>query len=114
LRKEPDLAEAPLLVDLAKTPAEEAIYRFISSDTAMAFPVVAPPCAAPDLVDALRKAFAQTMADPAFLADAEKRGLSVRFVSGDDVQAIVRSLIGTPTEVITVLKRSIEEARLSR
>jgi hypothetical protein len=112
LRKEPDLAEVPLLIELATTPAEQAIYRFISSDTAMAFPVVAPPCAAPDLVDALRKAFAQTMADPAFLSDAEKRGLSVRYVPGSDVQTIVTSLIGTPTEVLTILKRSIEEARL--
>jgi hypothetical protein len=52
------------------------------------------------------------MADPAFLADAEKRGLSVRYVSGSEVQTIVSSLIGTPTEVLTILKRSIEEARL--
>jgi tripartite-type tricarboxylate transporter receptor subunit TctC len=112
LAKEQDLAEVPLLIDLAKTPAEEAIYRFISSDTAMAFPVVAPPCAAPEIVNALRKAFEQTMADPVFLSDAEKRGLSVRFVSGGDVQTIVSSLIGTPKEVLTILKRSIEEARL--
>jgi tripartite-type tricarboxylate transporter receptor subunit TctC len=111
LTKEADLADVPLLIDLAKTPAEEAIYRFISSDTAMGFPVVAPPCVAPDLVNALRKAFEQTMADPVFLGDAEKRGLSVRFISGGDVQRIVDSLIATPKELVAILKRSIEEAR---
>jgi hypothetical protein len=36
----------------------------------------------------------------------------VRYVPGSDVQTIVTSLIGTPTEVLTILKRSIEEARL--
>jgi tripartite-type tricarboxylate transporter receptor subunit TctC len=112
LTKEQDLPDVPLLIELAKTAAEEAIYRFISSDTAMGFPVVAPPCAAPDVVRALRKAFEDTMADPAFRSDAETRGLSVRFISGGDVQAIVNSLIATPKEVVAILKRSIEEAKL--
>jgi tripartite-type tricarboxylate transporter receptor subunit TctC len=112
LTKEQDLPDVPLLIDLAKTQAEEAIYRFISSDTAMGFPVVAPPCVAPDVVRALRKAFEETMADPAFRSDAETRGLSVRFISGGDVQAIVGSLIATPKEVVAILKRSIEEAKL--
>lgn len=112
LMKEPDLADVPLLIDLAKTPAEQAIYRFISSDTAMGFPVVAPPCVAPDVVAALRKAFEQTMADPAFLGDAGRRGLSVRFISGGDVQRIVSSLIATPKELVAILERSIGEARL--
>jgi len=112
LSKEPELTDVPLLIDLAKTPDEEAIYRFISSDTAMGFPVVAPPCVAPDVADALRNAFEQTMADPAFRSDAEKRGLSVRFVSGAAVQRIVSSLIATPKDVIAILKRSLEQARL--
>ena len=112
LTKEQDLPDVPLLIDLAKTPAEEVIYRFISSDTAMGFPVVAPPCVAPEVVRALRKAFEETMADAAFRSDAETRGLSVRFISGGDVQAIVSSLIATPKEVVAILKRSIEEAKL--
>jgi tripartite-type tricarboxylate transporter receptor subunit TctC len=112
LRKAPDLPDVPLLLDLATTPQERAIYRFISSDTAMSFPVVAPPGVPAERAAALRQAFAQTMTDPAFLADAGKRGLPVEFISGDDVAAIVHSLITTPSDVIATLKRNVEEAKL--
>src|SRR3954453_1645438 len=35
LKKESDLPDVPLLIDLAKTPVEQAIFRFVSSDSAM-------------------------------------------------------------------------------
>jgi tripartite-type tricarboxylate transporter receptor subunit TctC len=111
LDKEPDLPEVPLLVDLAHSQMERAIFRFVSSDSAMGFPVVAPPGLPADRVAGLRKALAETMADPAFLADAEKRGLPVHPHTGEEVQDIVDALIATPQDVIATLKRSIEEAR---
>src|SRR5262245_53118093 len=39
LRKEPDLPDVPLMLDLARRPTELAIFRFVSSDSAMGFPV---------------------------------------------------------------------------
>ncbi|MEA2988987.1 MAG: hypothetical protein QOG83_1698 [Alphaproteobacteria bacterium] len=112
LRKEADLPDVPLLVDLGKTPVEQAIFRFVSSDSAMGFPVVAPPGVAADRVAALRKAFQATMADPAFLGDAQKRGLAIQPRSGDDVRQVVDALIATPKDVIATLKRTIEDAKL--
>jgi tripartite-type tricarboxylate transporter receptor subunit TctC len=111
LRKEADLPEVPLLVDLATTPQQAAIFRFISSDTAMGFPVVAPPGVPAERLTALRKAFAEMMRDPDFLNDAHQRGLPVELISGEDVERLVASLIGTPSDVVTLLKRSIEELR---
>jgi tripartite-type tricarboxylate transporter receptor subunit TctC len=109
--KEPDLPEVPLLIDLAKTPVERAIFRFVSSDSAMGFPVVAPPGVAPERVAALRKAMQAAMADPAFRADAERRGLPIQPVTGEDVQTVVEALIATPKDVIATLKQSIEDAK---
>ena len=111
LAKEPDLPGVPLLVNLARTPTEEAIFRFVSSDSAMGFPVVTPPGVSPDRVAALREAFAATLTDPVFLADAEKRGLPVHFVPGENVQQIAAALIATPKPVIAALKHAIEDAR---
>ena len=73
LEREPDLADVPLLIDLAGSPEERSIFRFVSSDSAMGFPVVAPPGTPPERVTALRKAVRDTLADPAFLADARDR-----------------------------------------
>jgi hypothetical protein len=111
LRKEPDLPEVPLLIDLAKTPQEAAVYRFISSDTAMGFPLVAPPGVPPERVAALRQAFAEMMRDPDFLRDARQRALPVELISGEEVQQVVASLIGTPGDVVALIKRGIEELR---
>ncbi len=112
LRKEPDLPDVPLLVDLAKTEVERAIFHFVSSDSAMGFPVVAPPGVPTDRIAALRKAFQTTLVDPAFLSDAEKRSLPVQPRSGDEVRHVVDTLIATPKDVIATLNRSIEDAKL--
>jgi tripartite-type tricarboxylate transporter receptor subunit TctC len=112
LNKEPDLPDVPLLIDLAKTPVEQAIFRFVSSDSAMGFPVVAPPGIPAERVAALRKAFLSTLADPDLIADAEKRGLPIRAVPGSDVQKVIDMLIATPTDVISTIKRVMENARL--
>ncbi len=111
LRKEPDLPDVPLLIDLAGTPQEAAVYRFISSDTAMGFPIVAPPGVPPERVAALRKGFAEMMVDPAFVRDAQLRALPVELISGDDVQKLVASLLATPSDVVTLLKRTVEELK---
>jgi tripartite-type tricarboxylate transporter receptor subunit TctC len=110
LTKEPDLPEVPLLLDLAKTPEETAIFRFISSDSAMGFPVVAPPGVPPDRLAALRKAFAATLTDPDFIKTAGERKLPVRFTSGEEVERIVAAMIGTPKEVIGRLKQNLLDA----
>lgn len=110
LRKEPDLADVPLLVDLATTPLEAAIYRFVSSDTAMGFPVLAPPGVPAERAAALRQAFAEMMLDPAFIEDARMRGLPVELIRGAQVQGIVASLLSTPPEVVARVKRALDEA----
>src|SRR5438552_41906 len=107
LNKEPDLPDVPLLIDLARTPVEQAIFRFVSSDSAMGFPVVAPPGVPAERVAALRRALLATLADPALAADAQKRGLPIHPVAGEDVQQVVAALIATPKDVLATLKRTI-------
>jgi len=111
LRKEPDLPDVPLMLDLARTPTELAIFRFVSSDSAMGFPVMAPPAVPAERVMALGRAMQTAMADPAFRTDAERRGLPVDPTTGKDVQTIVDALVATPKDVMTTLKQTIEDAR---
>ena len=111
LDKEPDLADVPLLIDLAKSPAEQSIFRFVSSDSAMGLPIVAPPGIPPERVAALRKALRETAADPDFLADARMRGLPVHPVAGGEVQKVVEAMIATPKDVIATIRQSIEDAK---
>jgi tripartite-type tricarboxylate transporter receptor subunit TctC len=111
LAKDPDLPDVPLLLDLARDPTQAAIFRFISSDTIMNFPVIAPPDLPPERVAALRRAMTETLEDPVFLEDAQHRALPIRGSSGETVQKVVASMIATPPDVIRRLKQSLAEAK---
>jgi tripartite-type tricarboxylate transporter receptor subunit TctC len=108
LAKDSDLPDVPLLIDLAKTPQERAVFQFLSSNTAVGFPVVAPPGVPADRIAILRKAVAETMSDPEFLRDAERQRLPVQFTPGDDVQRIVQSLVAVSPDVVATIKQSLE------
>ena len=71
----------------------------------MGRPFFAPPDMPADRAGLLRDAFAQTLKDPQFLAEATKLGLEVNLVGGAEVQKIVDSLYDTPPEVLQRVKR---------
>jgi tripartite-type tricarboxylate transporter receptor subunit TctC len=68
----PTLRDVPLVVDLANDPQKKAALKLIVSRQAIARPFAAPPGVPADRVRALRDAFAATMKDPDFLAEAKK------------------------------------------
>jgi tripartite-type tricarboxylate transporter receptor subunit TctC len=99
LSKHPDLANVPLVEDLAKTEEQRQILKLIFARQTMGRPFVAPPSLSTDRVAALRKAFMDTMNDEDFLADAEKAQLEINPVDGERVQALVEEVYRTPPEV---------------
>jgi hypothetical protein len=62
---------------------QRTILKLIFGRQVMGRPFAAPPGVPKDRVDALRKAFMETMADKAFLAEAEKAKLEMTPASGD-------------------------------
>lgn len=58
-----------------------------------------------DRADALRKAFAATVADRALLADAEKAGIDITAASGEEVAAQVRRFYAIPSAIVEKVKR---------
>jgi tripartite-type tricarboxylate transporter receptor subunit TctC len=75
----------------------------------MGRPFLAPPGIPADRAAALRRAFAATVADPAFLADAEKLKLEINPVSGEAVEAIIARMYAAPREVIELVKRIVPQ-----
>jgi tripartite-type tricarboxylate transporter receptor subunit TctC len=72
------------------------MFKLIFARQVMGRPYLAPPGVPKDRADALRKAFADTMKDPDFLADAEKAQLEITPVAGDEVEKLVKDLYQTP------------------
>jgi tripartite-type tricarboxylate transporter receptor subunit TctC len=99
LEKHPDLPDVPLIVDLAKTDEQRQILKLIFARQVMGRPFLAPPGIPKDRIDALRKAFMDTMKDKDFLAEAEKAQLEITPIAGDALQKLVADVYKTPPEI---------------
>ncbi len=100
LRKEPDLADVPLLIELARNETERKVLQFYSSLTAVARAVAVGPGVPPERVAVLRHAFAATLADPALLADAARQSIDIRPVAGEQLQQIVTGMVETDPAIL--------------
>jgi len=100
LAKHRELPDVPLVMDFVKDPEERQVLEMIFSRQSMGRPLVAPPGLDPRVVDVLRTAFTATMRDPQFIAEGDKIGMELEYVSGADVQALVERLYRSPANVI--------------
>jgi tripartite-type tricarboxylate transporter receptor subunit TctC len=101
LGKHNELPDVPLVTDFVKNPEDRQVLEMIFSRQSMGRPVVAPPGLDPQTADVLRKAIADTMRDPQFIAEGAKIGLELEFVSGAEVQAMVERLYRSPAAVVS-------------
>jgi tripartite-type tricarboxylate transporter receptor subunit TctC len=100
LDRNPELPDVPTVVEIAKTTDQQEIVKLIVSRQLLARPFAAPPGLPPERKEALIKAFAETMADPAYIADAHKLKLEVSPVSAQRATQVVDDLYKTPPEVL--------------
>ncbi|MGB0631846.1 MAG: Bug family tripartite tricarboxylate transporter substrate binding protein [Alphaproteobacteria bacterium] len=100
MRKFAGFEDVPLLTEFARNEDEKQILTLISSRAAIGRPFVAPPGVPADRVAALRKAFVDTMNDPAFQADVKKRRLLNMWSTGEAVEAVVKKMLATPKPLI--------------
>jgi tripartite-type tricarboxylate transporter receptor subunit TctC len=104
LRREALLPDVPLLTELGRTDEEREILGFISKAIAIGRPFGTTPEVPKERVEALRKAFDDTVVDPAFLADAQKQGAEVGPTSGAVVQGLIADVLGAPPELKAKVK----------
>jgi tripartite-type tricarboxylate transporter receptor subunit TctC len=108
LKKHPDLPDVPLVTEETKDPKELAALKLIFGRQSVARPYATAPGVPADRVAALRKAFDDTMKDPAFLAEAEKTKLEVEPVSGQEVQDLVAELYQSSPEVVRIAAEAVK------
>jgi tripartite-type tricarboxylate transporter receptor subunit TctC len=99
LSKHPDLPDVPLVTDLAKTDEQRQILKLIFARQVMGRPYLAPPGVPPERVEALRRAFLDTMKDPDFLAEADTAQLEIKPVTGPEIEKLVKEVYETPPAI---------------
>lgn len=95
-----DLPDVPVLINLVSNPDDKQILRLLEFPGELGRPFLMPPGTPTDMVDVLRRAFDETMKDPAFLADAKKTMLDVDPVSGEDMHKIIADAYATPEALV--------------
>jgi tripartite-type tricarboxylate transporter receptor subunit TctC len=104
--------DVPLLRDLVSDPEQKAIVDFVGLSLSMGRSIYAPPGLPADRLAALRTAFAETMQDPAYIADARKRGLdTTTWQTGDAIQQLVDRAFSLPPRLIEKAKAAMDLPR---
>jgi len=97
----------PLTISFAKTEDDRRAMEMIYSQNLFGRPYVMAPGVPADRVAALRKAFIAMLEDKALLAEAQKSGLDVGPMGGEELQALVAKLYAMPPKVIERAKQSL-------
>jgi tripartite-type tricarboxylate transporter receptor subunit TctC len=108
LDKLSDLPTVPAALDLVTDNTKKQVLTLILIRQEPGRPLAAPPGVPADRLAALRKAFDDTMKDPAFMQETVAAGLDLNPVAGEKIQKIVADLIGTPDNIVTKAKLAME------
>src|SRR5262249_51454092 len=103
--KEPELKAVPLLQDLVSNDDvsnddDRKVANVVSLPTALGYAHWVAPGVPAERVEALRQAYAATMKDAEFLAEAQKLNMQLRPQRGADVSALAKRVTDTPKPVL--------------
>ena len=97
----------PGVFNFVKNADDRKVVELIISQTVFHRSYIAPPETPPAQLEVLRASFDRTVADPAFLADAEKLGLDIEPLSGAKVQDVVAKLYATTPSIVERARKAI-------
>jgi len=96
----PELKGVTMVLDLARNEEERQTIEFLYAGQGIGRPFVAPPDLPPERLKMLRDAFAATMRDPEFIADAQRNKLDLDPEDGDHLAALVKKIYATPKPIV--------------
>jgi tripartite-type tricarboxylate transporter receptor subunit TctC len=108
LRKNPELPDVPMVLDLAKTEADRQALLLGLARLEFGRPFFVPPGVPAPRVEALRRAFDATMKNREFLAEAERLKLDVDPITGEQVAALIEQVMRTAPETAARVRAAME------
>ncbi|MGH7797077.1 MAG: Bug family tripartite tricarboxylate transporter substrate binding protein [Candidatus Binatia bacterium] len=89
---DPEVKDLPLIPDLLKG-EDLALYKSWAATYEAQRPFILPPGMPRERLELLRKAFADTMKDPEFLAEAKKSKFDTTYVSGEEIEKYTEEIL---------------------
>jgi tripartite-type tricarboxylate transporter receptor subunit TctC len=103
-----ELKGIPFIQDKAKNDEERQALLFLYAGQGIGRPFVAPPDLAPARLKMLRDAFAATMKDEDFIAEAKKQKLELDPHTGEQLEALIHKIYATPKPIVDKIGELIQ------
>jgi tripartite-type tricarboxylate transporter receptor subunit TctC len=105
--RHPTFPDLPTIIERAERDDAKAVFKFLVSLATVGRAYAAPPGVPAGTVQVLRDAFQAMINDPAFRADAEKRGADLLPMSGQELAAYVGDIVRTPAHIVRMTNEVI-------
>jgi len=109
--REKDLPNVPLAIELAQTPQQKAVARFMASNVDVGRSFILPPGVPAERVAALRTAFDRMVRDKEFVADITKAGFDLSPATGQEVQNAVATATKLDDKLAATIRDTISKAK---
>jgi tripartite-type tricarboxylate transporter receptor subunit TctC len=101
VKKAPDIPpDVPLGLDLARTPEDRQVLEVLCAPSATGYPSFMGPGVPKERVDAVRRAYLQSLKDPEFIEALQKQGLDLDPVGAEELAAVVRGIYALPEAAV--------------
>jgi tripartite-type tricarboxylate transporter receptor subunit TctC len=97
--EDPEVKDLPLFTDVIKGEDNLATYKSWAASYEFQRPLSFPPNTPRERIETLRKAFAATMRDADFLAEAKKTKLDIDHVAGEEIEGYVKEIYSMSDKV---------------
>jgi tripartite-type tricarboxylate transporter receptor subunit TctC len=112
-KRDARLKDTPTIYELMDkyktTDAGRSLAKVILASGDFGRPIVAPPGVPADRIKALRDGFDKTLADPALLAEAERRRLEIDPTRWDEMESLAKEVMLTPPDVVARMRKLLGE-----
>ena len=110
-RRDPEIADVPLLTEVAETAEQRDVFALLSSGRRMGKVFVAPPDLPPERAETLRKAFAELATDPDFVADAARVGTKIEARPYEAAATVIRETVEATAAIVALAAKVSAGAR---
>jgi tripartite-type tricarboxylate transporter receptor subunit TctC len=110
MKKHPELPEVSWIYDYARNDDDRAAMDLAFGNSEFGRPFIAPPGVPDEVVEILRNAFEDTMGDPEFRAEADKRQLDLEITRGSEIQSLIEKIYKTSPTVVERVKKIVQSA----
>ncbi|MCG6903956.1 MAG: hypothetical protein LJE68_14875 [Rhodobacter sp.] len=98
----------PSAIDFAGDEKAKSIVNLIDANSNLGRLTAAPPGTPADVLEELRDAYMAVMADPAFLAEAEKLGLPISAARGDRVAELMQAALNQSPDTVAIISAALD------